>query len=122
MAADDRELAVVCGLISLPFHYVFWTSIFELVRDRPSMSLTASLVVAAMGCAAISLSYLAFALITSRISSSTMRLPNPILYVASVLLVANAIFQFESRHVLWGVESLAVSLGAFLLARRRGEK
>jgi hypothetical protein len=39
-----------------------------------------------------------------------------------VLLVANAIFQFESRHVLWGVESLAVSLGAFLLARRRGEK
>lgn len=111
--------AIVCGLISLPFHYVFWRSVFEWARDKPSITLTTFFVVAAMGLAAMVLNYLPFALSRAEASTRELRLPNPVMYAVSVLLIANAVFQFESRQMLWGLESLAVSIGVFLLARKR---
>jgi len=53
-----------------------------------------------------------------------MHLPNSVLYAASCLLVINAMFQFQFQiqEVIWGLESLGVSLGAFLLARKRGRQ
>jgi hypothetical protein len=51
-----------------------------------------------------------------------VKLPNPILYIVSMLLVVNAMFQFQLHNILWGVESLAVSLAAFLLARKRAKE
>jgi len=51
-----------------------------------------------------------------------MHLPNSVLYAASCLLVINAMFQFQIQEVIWGLESLGVSLGAFLLARKRGRQ
>ena len=116
------KLAFVCGVISLPFHYVFWRSIFEWVRDRPSVSPTTFLVVLGMVIAAMVLNYLPFALSPAKASTRGLRLPNTVLYVASVLLIANAVYQFEGRQLLWGLESLAASLGAFLLALKRGER
>ena len=50
-----------------------------------------------------------------------MRLPNPILYAVSAFFVINAMFQFELHNIVWGVQSLAVSLAAFLLARKRAK-
>ena len=120
--SDRKFYAVICGLLSLPFHYVFWTSIFEFVRLRFSTSLTTVLVVTAMGLVAIGLSYFAFALFRSKATNRIALLPNSALYAASALLVANALFQFKTRNMLAGVESLAVSLGAFLLAKSRGSK
>lgn len=51
-----------------------------------------------------------------------MRLPNLILYAASAFFVINAMFQFELHNIVWGVQSLAVSLAAFLLARKRAKE
>ena len=115
--------AIFCGLLSLPFHYVFWRSVFEWARDRPSITPTTFFVVAGMGIAAMGLSYLPFALSRAEASTRELRLPNPVLYVVSVLLIANAVFQFETRQIAWGIESLTLSLGAFLLAvLRRGRR
>ena len=115
-----KGYAVLCGLISLPFHYVFWLSLYQWVRDRPSVSPTTMSVVIAMGLAAFALTYFAYALYASRPGSSEARLPNLVLYIASAVLAANAVYQFATLYLLAGVESLAVSVGAFLLARSRG--
>lgn len=116
------KFAILCGVLSLPFHYVFWRSMFEWARDRPSVSLTTFLVVASMGVAGMVLTYLPFALSRAEASTRDLRLPNLFLYVVSVLLIANAVFQFGTRQLAWGFESLAISLGAFLLALKRSER
>lgn len=116
------NLAFLFGLLSLPFHYVFWRSLFEWIRDRPSISPTTFLVVVGMGAAALALNYLPFALSPAKASTRELRLPNPVLYVVSLLLIGNAVFQFQIGQVFWGLESLAVSAGAFLLALKRSER
>lgn len=52
----------------------------------------------------------------------SLRLPNVVLIVAGILLLANAVVQFSSGEQRWGVKSLVVAVGAFYLAwhRRRG--
>lgn len=117
----DFELAVVCGVISLPFHYVFWTSVFEWVRDKPVLTATPVLVVCAAGVVALVLTWLALSLSksNSRVTTVGWRLPNPVLFVVSFLLIGNAIYQYKTRNYLACIQSLAVSIGAFLLARDR---
>lgn len=52
----------------------------------------------------------------------SLRLPNVVLIVAGVLLLANAVVQFSSGEQRWGVKSLVVAVGAFYLVwnRRKG--
>lgn len=114
-------IAAIFIVISLPFHYVFLVSIYEWVRYRPSVSLTTFLVVSAMGAAGLGLTWLAFALSTSGMRTTRrMRLPNVVLYVASAVFFPNALFQFGVGEFAWCFQSLVVSIGAFLLARKRG--
>jgi hypothetical protein len=77
-------------------------SVFEIVRDSPSVSMTTGLVIAAMGLVAIALSY-ALALYTFEARDRVLQLPGVVLVVASVFFAG-------------------VSMGAFWLAwqRRRG--
>lgn len=118
----DLKLACVCGLVSLPCHYVFWTSLFEWARDRPSIPMTAFLVVVGAGFAAITLTYVAFALATARLRTRNLHLPSAGLCVAAAFFLVNAKFQFEMGNIVWGIESIAVAAGAFLLAWKRGRQ
>lgn len=52
----------------------------------------------------------------------SLRLPNVVLIVAGVLLLANAVVQFSSGEHRWAIKSLVVSVGAFLLVWQRGKK
>ena len=115
----DQELATACGMLSLPFHYVFWLCVFDWLPDRRPISWTTFLVVAGMGVMAFGLTYAGYALSTSKLSVREARLPNSILFLVAAVLIVNAVFQFNRGKVWFGIESLGVSLGAFLLARKR---
>ena len=52
----------------------------------------------------------------------SLRLPNVVLVIAGVLLLANAIVQFSSGEHRWAIKSLVVSMGAFFLAWQRAKK
>jgi hypothetical protein len=120
---DLRRYAVVCWMFSLPFHYVFWVSVYHYLRHGGYASPSSIAVVLAMGVAALGLGYFGLALYRYPNSALELFLPSWFLYVCSAVLAANAIYQLVLPHNLWFVvESLVTAAAAFLLARRRGRR